>query len=94
MVRLTGTGDQRALAVLTDQGAGYLLAAGLPPLDSGIYELWGADSQGTLTALGSMEQSGVTKFDAGGDVAKLLITVEPDSCHQPTTPPIMQGVVV
>ena len=30
VVRLTGTGDQRALAVLTDQGTGYLFAGDLP----------------------------------------------------------------
>ena len=77
VVQLTGTGDQRALAVLTDQGAGYLLSADLPTLEGGIYELWGADSNGTLTGLGSMEQSGIAKFDASGDIAKLLITVEP-----------------
>jgi anti-sigma factor RsiW len=94
VVRLTGTGDQRALAVLTADGTGYLLAVDLPPVDGSIYELWGADSAGALTALGSMEQSGVAKFDASGDVAKLLITVEPSYVEQPTTAPIMQGAVV
>jgi anti-sigma factor RsiW len=94
VVRLTGTGDQRAVAVLTDNGTGYLLAVDLPALDSGLYELWGADSAGALTALGSMQQSGVAKFDASGDVAKLLITVEPSFVEQPTTAPIMQGTVV
>lgn len=94
LVRLTGTGDQRALAVLTADGTGYLLAVELPELDSGIYELWGADSAGGLTALASMQQSGVAKFDASGDVAKLLITVEPSFVEQPTTAPIMQGTVV
>jgi len=94
LVRLTGTGDQRALAVLTANGTGYLLAVDLPGLDSGVYELWGADSGGALTALASMQQSGVAKFDASGDVAKLLITVEPSFVEQPTTAPIMQGTVV
>jgi anti-sigma factor RsiW len=94
VVRLTGTGDQRALAVLTANGTGYLLAVDLPALDTGIYELWGADGAGALTALGSMEQSGVTRFDASGDVTKLLITVEPSFVEQPTTAPIMQGTVV
>jgi hypothetical protein len=94
LVEMTGTGGQRALAVLTDRGTGYLLAADLPTLESGIYELWGADSNGTLTALGSMQQPGVTRFDAGGDIAKLLITVEPSFVSQPTTTPIMQGTVV
>ena len=82
------------LAVLTDQGAGYLLSADLPTLEGGIYELWGADSNGTLTGLGSMEQSGIAKFDASGDIAKLLITVEPSFVPQPTSAPIMQGTVV
>jgi len=94
VVRLTGTSDQRALAVLTDSGTGYLVAVNLPTLDGGIYELWGADSAGALTALGSMEQPGVAKFDASRDVAKLLITVEPSFVEQPTTAPIMQGSVV
>ena len=94
VVRLSGTGDERALAVLTEQGAGYMLAVDLPALDSGIYELWGADSNGGLTALGSMEQSGVVEFDASGEVQKLLITAEPSFVEQPTTSPIMQGTVV
>jgi hypothetical protein len=94
VVRLSGTGDQRALAVLSGQGTGYLLAVDLPKLDSGIYELWGQDSSGALTALGSIDQSGVAKFDASGDVAKLLMTVEPSFVDQPTTAPIMQGSVV
>jgi hypothetical protein len=94
VARLTGTGPQRALAVLTDQGAGYLLSADLPPLESGIYELWGADSSGALTALASMQRPGVARFDAKGDIAKLLITVEPSFVTEPTTTPIMQGTVV
>jgi len=94
VVRLTGTGDQRSLAVLRGQGTGYLLAVDLPKLDSGIYELWGQDGDGAFTALGSIEQSGVARFDASGDVAKLLMTVEPSFVDQPTTAPIMQGSVV
>jgi hypothetical protein len=94
VVRLSGTGDERALAVLTEQGTGYMLAVDLPALDSGIYELWGADSNGGLTALGSLEQSGVVEFDASGEVQKLLITAEPSFVEQPTTSPIMQGTVV
>jgi Anti-sigma-K factor rskA, C-terminal/Putative zinc-finger len=94
VVRLTGTGDERALAVLTEDGTGYMLAVDLPALDTGIYELWGADSNGGLTALGSMDRSGVVKFDATGDVHQLLVTAEPAFVDQPTTPPLMQGTVV
>jgi len=94
VVRLSGTGDERALAVLTEDGPGYLLAVDLPALDSGIYELWGADSNGVLTALGSMDESGFVKFDAGGDVQQLLVTAEPTFVEQPTTAPLMQGMVV
>ena len=82
------------LAVLTDQGTGYMFAGDLPALENGVYEVWGADSQGTLTALGSMEKPGVAKFDAGGDVVKLLITAEPSVVDQPTSAPIMQGNVI
>jgi hypothetical protein len=94
LARLTGSNGQHALAVVTEKGQGYLLASDLPALDSGIYELWGQDASGALVALGSMEQPGIARFTAGDDVTKLLMTVEPVFAQQPTTQPIMQGVVV
>jgi hypothetical protein len=79
---------------MTEDGRGYLLGGDLPALDSGVYELWGQDPSGALVALVSMEQPGIARFTAGDDVAKLLMTVEPDVADQPTTQPIMQGVVI
>ena len=94
VARLEGAGNVRAFAAITDHGAGYLVAAGMPQLETGIYEVWSADSNGALTARGSMTQSGIAKFDAGGDVAQVLVTVEPSYVQQPTTSPIMKGAVV
>ena len=64
-------------------------------LDSGIYELWGADSNGGLTALGSMEQVRVSRSSMPAAMsANSSITAEPSFVEQPTTTPIMQGTVV
>ncbi len=80
--------------MITDQGSGYLVAAGMPQLESGIYEVWSADSNGALTARGSLTQPGIARFDASGDVAQVLVTVEQSYVPQPTTAPIMKGTVV
>jgi hypothetical protein len=93
LARMNGS-NGRAFAVLTGDGAGYLVSSDLPELDTGIYELWGADESGSVVPLGSTTRSGVTRFDAGGDVKELLVTVEPEFVMAPTTEPIMQGNLV
>ena len=94
VARLTGSNGQHAFAVVTQGGDGYLLGGALPPLDSGLYELWGANASGAVVPLGSLDRPGVARFNAGSDVTDLLMTVEPVYANAPTTPPIMQGAVI
>lgn len=93
LARLTGTEGQHALAVLQQDGTGYFLASDLPALSSGVYELWSANANGTVSPLGSLDGPGVSRFTAGDDVTQLMVTVEPAFVNTPTNNPIAQGSV-
>lgn len=70
-------GSLKVLAVVGKDGVGYLLADGLPRLDSGrIYQLWGR-VDGTLISLGLLgPDPGTTVFTVRDDVDLLAITEE------------------
>jgi hypothetical protein len=91
VVRMNGTNGQQAAAVVTQEGAGYFLGVNLPHLDAGVYELWGAGATGAPTPLGSLARPGILRFNVGGDVTTLMVTVEPEYVSQPTSTPVMQG---
>ena len=94
LVRMTGTGDQRgARRPDRSMAPGYLLAGrSARAADSGVYEVWGADSQGALTALGSMEKSGVSRSSMPAAMSSSSSSRRSRPyVEQPTTAPIMQG---
>jgi anti-sigma factor RsiW len=87
-------GRLSAAAVVLPDGTGYLMADGLPGLDSArTYQLWG-QTGGGLISLGLLgaEPGEVVPFQAGGEVAALAITEEVSGgVAQSENPPTVIG---
>jgi hypothetical protein len=93
IARLTGSGDERAVAVVQANGQGYLLGSSLPAVGSRIYQLWGASSSGNITSLGTAPGPGVYAFSADPSISTVMITVESQPASAPTTDPLVTGTL-
>jgi anti-sigma factor RsiW len=84
-------GDVQALAVVRENGEGYLIAHELPRLDDEIYQLWGI-ADGPPISLGVMGPSpDVRPFSTDPGVSVIAITVEDAPVEQPSQAPLYQG---
>jgi hypothetical protein len=86
-------GDVVARVAVTQDGKGYLLGDHMAPLQGNIYELWGRTSDGTLLSLGVMERPGVYAFTVARDVEAVAVTTEDHPVDQPTSAPLVSGLL-
>jgi type II secretory pathway pseudopilin PulG len=92
LARLTdGSGKVQALAVVTADGAGYLLGGSLPPLDDHVYQLWGATTSGSVISLGVIRHPGVFAFSGDVTVSALMITEEDKPVDVSHNPAVLSG---
>jgi len=93
VAHLSGANGLSAAAVVRDNGQGYFLGAGLPPLDHRIYQLWGATDAGQIISLGTMAGPGVYAFSADPSVHQVMVTEENAPVPAPTGSPIATGTL-
>jgi anti-sigma factor RsiW len=89
----SGDNGISAAAVVRDNGQGYFLGSGLPPLDHRIYQLWGATESGQIISLGTMTGPGVYAFSADPSVRQVMVTEENAPVPAPTSQPIAVGTL-
>ena len=93
VAHLSGANGISAAAVVRDNGQGYFLGTGLPPLDQRIYQLWGATDGGQIISLGTMPGPGVYAFSADPSVRQVMVTEERAPVPAPTSQPIATGTL-
>jgi anti-sigma factor RsiW len=91
IARLSGDGNDTAVAVVRSDGQGYFLGGSLPELDGRIYELWGATDAGQVTSLGTVPGPGVYAFSADPSIGVVMVTEEDAPVPAPTRPAIVTG---
>ena len=84
-------GQVLARVALLPDGDGYMLAAGLPDLDEGLYQLWGVagDQVISLGALGRDPQ--VVSFHADESVTGLMVTQEAELVERSENNALVSG---
>jgi hypothetical protein len=85
------SGNVQAVAVMTSDGAGYLLGGSLPPLDEHVYQLWGATTSGSVISLGVIRHPGVFAFSGDTTVSALMITEEDRPVDVSHNPAVLTG---
>jgi hypothetical protein len=87
----TGDGDLEALAVVTEDGQGFLLGQNLPELDDRVYQLWGVsgDQVVSLGVLGARPD--VVAFSAGDTIEQFAVTAEVTPVEKTQNDPVVTG---
>jgi anti-sigma factor RsiW len=93
IARLTGDGTPGAVVVMRPDGQGFLLARSLPAPTRKLYEVWGANATGKVTALGTIPGPGVFAFTADSSIEVVMLTDESEPVSSPSGPAVVTGTL-